>query len=252
MIPAPTPPDAGAGSLRVDLHAHTSYSPDARMSPAELLERAEEAGLSRVAITDHGEIEGAVLAHSMDPERVIIGEEIRCRCRTELLGLFLRERIPQGLPVEQVVEMIREQGGLICAPHPYAYVARPRWHARKALGVADLVETFNSRAFLTAWNRCARAAARVRGLPAVACSDAHFPHELGRAFTRLPGFVGAAGLLAAARYGRPVGCQVGSPLVHVASVAWKAVRSGAQVAAPRHVPGTRLGDLWRSPARPTR
>ena len=68
--------------LRVDLHSHTHHSLDAVPSPRELVERAGEAGLDRIAVTDHGEIDGALEARMLDPARVIIGEEIRCRCRT--------------------------------------------------------------------------------------------------------------------------------------------------------------------------
>ena len=103
------------GRLRIDLHSHTCYSPDARTTPAQLI----------------------------DPERIIVGEEIRCRCRTELIGLFLSDRIPEGLPIESVVERIRDQGGLVYAPHPWAYLVRPGRHARRAVRSADIVEVFN-------------------------------------------------------------------------------------------------------------
>src|SRR5690606_18231825 len=111
-------------SLRIDLHAHTRFSPDATMSPRELVDRALDAGLDRIAVTDHGEIEGALEARAYAPAHVIVGEEIRCEGRTELIGLFLTERIPQGLPIEETVERIRAQGGLVYAPHPYAYARR--------------------------------------------------------------------------------------------------------------------------------
>ena len=210
--------------LRVDLHAHTRHSPDATTSPAELVERAAETGLDRVAVTDHGVIEGALEARELDPARVIVGEEIRCRGRTEIIGLYLTERIPTGLPLEETVERIRDQGGLVYVPHPYAYAWKAGWHARRGLAVADLVEVFNARAFLPAWNRTARAAAGGRGLPNCAGSDAHFPAELGRAYTELPPFRGARELRAAAARARPVGRSVTNPFYHVASAGLKALR----------------------------
>src|SRR5690606_14345848 len=75
--------------LRVDLHAHTRFSPDAAMSPRELVDRALDAGVDRIAVTDHGEIEGALEARAYAPAHVIVGEEIRCEGKTELIGLFL-------------------------------------------------------------------------------------------------------------------------------------------------------------------
>jgi len=218
--------------LRIDLHAHTRFSPDAAMSPRELVERALEAGLDRIAVTDHGEIEGALEARAYASEHVIVGEEIRCEGKTELIGLFLTERIPQDLPLEETVERIRAQGGLVYAPHPYAYAWRSRWHAARAMAVADIVEVFNSRAFYPPWNRRALEAARARGVAAAASTDAHFAHEIGRAFTEVPAFDGPDGLLRALAQGTPVGLTTASPFIHVASIGLKAVR---RLAAPGRV-----------------
>jgi predicted metal-dependent phosphoesterase TrpH len=192
--------------------------------PAELVERAAEAGLDRIAVTDHGEIDGALEAQALDPGRVIVGEEIRCARGTELIGLFLHERIPYDLPIEEVAERIADQGGLVYAPHPFAYARRPRFHARRALDVADIVEVFNSRAFLPSWNRLARQAASARGLPIAASSDGHFPHEIGRAYTELPWFDDAASLLAALPHATPIGLRTASPFIHVASISLKLAR----------------------------
>jgi hypothetical protein len=202
----------------VDLHAHTCWSADASTTPAELVERAAEEGIERIAVTDHGEIEGALRARAIDPNRVIVGEEIRCAGRTELIGLFLHERIPNGLSVEETAERIRDQGGIVYAPHPWAYAYRPGWHAERSIAVADVVEIFNSRAFWGRWNRLAlQHAARERRVMA-ASSDAHFPQEIGRARTILPVFEGPNGLLEALSSGEPVAHAVGSPFLHVASV----------------------------------
>jgi predicted metal-dependent phosphoesterase TrpH len=202
----------------VDLHAHTCWSADARTTPSELVERAAEERIGRIAVTDHGEIEGALNAHAIDPDRVIVGEEIRCAGRTELIGLFLHQRIPDGLPLEETVARIRDQGGIVYAPHPWAYAYRPSRHAARSIAVADIVEVFNSRAFWERWNRLALQSATRHGRAMAASSDAHFPHEIGRARTVLPEFDGPSGLLDALRTGEPVAHAVGSPFLHVASV----------------------------------
>jgi hypothetical protein len=212
------------GLLRVDLHSHTNRSLDAFTAPEELVERARETGLDRIAVTDHGEIEGALRARELDPNRVIVGQEIRCDCGTELIGLYLRQRIPMYRPLVEVVARIRDQGGVVYAPHPYAYPWRPVWKARRAIGVADIVEAFNARAFVPAWNRAASRVARRRGLPAGAGSDAHFPAEIGRAYTEMPAFRDAAGFRRALSGARPVGLATTGPALHVASSAMKAAR----------------------------
>lgn len=188
------------------------------------MERARAAGLDRIAVTDHGTIEGALVARDADPELVIVGEEIRCRCRTELIGLFLRERVPQRLPLEETVERIRDQGGIVYAPHPYAYARQALWRARRALTVADVVEAVNARAFLPLWNRAAARAAARHGIPAGAGSDAHFPFEIGRAFARMPDFRTAEEFRAALPDARPVRRRGSSPFLHVASLGLKCGR----------------------------
>src|SRR5690606_32680281 len=171
------------------------------------------------------------------------------------IGLFLTERIPQGLPIEETVERIRAQGGLVYAPHPYAYARRPRWHAERSLAVADIVEVFNSRAFYPPWNRRALEAARARSLVAAASTDSHFGHELGRAYTEVPAFDGAAGLLRALARGTPVGIATASPFIHVASISLKAARllvAPGRYAPDRERPPTTIEPLGADSPRASR
>lgn len=203
--------------IRIDLHLHSKASHDGWAAPLDLVAQAVEAGLDKIAITDHGEVEGALEARSRFPERVIVGEEIHCTGNTHLIGLFLEARIPHGLTIEKTADMVRMQGGVVYAPHPFAYLTRATGRAERTLAVADVVEVFNSRAFVPRWNQRAARAAQRQGLPGAASSDAHFPHELGRAYTELANFSDSAGFLRAMGSARPVGVCTGSPWLHVAS-----------------------------------
>lgn len=232
--------------FRVDLHSHTGYSHDGQTPPGLLVERAREVGLDRIAVTDHGTIEGALDAQALDPELVIVGEEIRCRCHTELIGLFLTERIPQRLSIQETADRIRGQGGVVYAPHPYAYAREMLRRARRALSVADVVEGINARAFVSLWNHAAIASGRRRGLPIGAGSDAHFAFEIGRAYTRMPAFEGAGDFLDAAEFASPVQIRRSSPWLHVVGQAIRFGRSlpgvrGVEIEArtPRRVPSVR-------------
>ncbi|MFV1985848.1 MAG: PHP domain-containing protein [Gemmatimonadota bacterium] len=211
--------DATTAMLRVDLHSHTCYSHDGHTPPDVLVDRAREVGLDRIAVTDHGTIEGALLAKERAPMLVIVGEEIRCACRTELIGLFLSERIPQRLSIDETVARVRAQGGVVYAPHPYAYARQALRRARRALKRADVVEAVNARAFLPGWNRAATRAAAARGLPAAAGSDAHFAFEIGRAYAEMPAFDDAVGFREAVQRSIPVQVRLSHPVLHVVGFA---------------------------------
>lgn len=211
--------------MRADFHTHTSRSADALTSPRALVARAAAAGLDRIAVTDHGCIDGALAAAAIDPDRVIVGEEIHCREGVHLIGLYLSVHVPSGLSVADTAGRIRAQGGVVYAPHPFAYLRDAAGKADLALGAAELVEGFNARAFFPPWNRRATEAAAARGLPTAASSDAHFPWEIGRAWTELPSFGGAAELRAVLAQARPGRCALTTAAVHGLSVGLELLRT---------------------------
>jgi predicted metal-dependent phosphoesterase TrpH len=204
--------------IRADFHTHTCFSHDGHQTPRQLVERARVVGLDRVAITDHHTIDGAIEARELDPERVIVGEEITTRCHIDIIGLYLTRRVAPRLPLEQVVDEIRAQGGVVYLPHPFAYLRGARQRVDRALPLADIVEVWNSRAFYAPWNRRAMQEVRERGLPEAGGSDAHFSAELGRAATLMPGFSDAQTLKSAARYARAENDGRAYLLPHVGSV----------------------------------
>ena len=105
--------------VRVDCHLHTVASGDAVTTLDELAERAAQAGLDVVCVTDHNETAAAIAAAGRDlGVRIVVGEEIRTS-DGDVIGLFLTERIPYVLPLAEVVARIRAQGGLVYVPHPF-------------------------------------------------------------------------------------------------------------------------------------
>lgn len=187
------------GRIKADFHSHTCHSRDGYQTPHELVTRAREVELDKIAVTDHHTLDGAHRARDIDPERIIVGEEITSRCGIDIIGLYLTKRIAPRLPLEQVVDEIRAQGGVVYLPHPFAYIVSPRQRAERACPLADIVEVWNSRAFYRPWNRRAMELVRERALPEAAGSDGHFSFELGRAMTVLPNFNDAATLKLAAK-----------------------------------------------------
>ena len=212
-------PDDASPTIRADFHTHTSFSDDGYQTPRELVEAARARRIDRVAVTDHHTLDGALRAHDVDPERVIVGEEITTSGGTHIIGLYLTKRIAPRLPLERVVEEIRAQGGIVYLPHPFAYLRGGREHFERAVSLVDIVEIWNSRAFYGPWNREATQEVRTRGLPEAGGSDGHFSAELGRAVTVLPTFSDAKTLKCAIRYARAQNDGRTYMLPHAGSVA---------------------------------
>ena len=197
-----------AGWVRVDCHLHTVASGDSVLTVEELADRARQAGLDVVCVTDHNVTHAAVAAAERDVGvRVIVGEEVRTP-DGDLIGLFLTERIPYVLPVAEVVGLIRGQGGLVYAPHPFDLARSSLGRVLPGLcaaGSVDVIEVFNAKIADQGLNdEAARLAARF-GLPGGAGSDAHDAPGVGAAYLEMPDFDGPASFLAALASARVVG-----------------------------------------------
>jgi hypothetical protein len=133
--------------------------------------------------------------------RVIVGEEVSS-AEGHVLGLFLHERVPPGLSVEETAERIRSQGGLVLAPHPRALLCRDSLSEsalRRLMPWLDAVEVCNAQNPLWWEDAWARRFAQRYGLPAFVGADAHLRGYLAAAYQVLPAFDGPAGFLAALR-----------------------------------------------------
>jgi hypothetical protein len=188
---------AGRPLIDVDLHMHTDHSHDCATPVEVLLATARAQGLGAIAVTDHNEISGALEAHSQAPEagvKVIVGEEIKTADQGEVIGLFISEKVPRGLSLEETVAEIRRQGGLVYVPHPFDRMhAVPDYeHLLTILDDVDAIEVFNPRVAIGAFNEEAtRFAAKYRIL-AAAGSDSHVPQGLGSVRLRMRDFDDAA------------------------------------------------------------
>lgn len=175
------------GLLRVDMHLHTHASWDCLSDPEKVLEKALARGLDRIAITDHDRIWAALEMAGRYPDRVIPGEEVKTAEGIDVIGLYLKEEIPGGTPAREVCARIREQGGLVYLPHPYARgKGGSGRYAEELADHADIIEVFNARLHDPALNQAAADLAHRRRLPGGAGSDAHTLWEVGRARVELP------------------------------------------------------------------
>ena len=185
-----------------------------------IVSRCLKIGINCIAICDHGTAEGALKMRDIAPFPVIVAEEILTP-KGEIMGMFLEETIPSGLPVEQVISRIRAQGALVCIPHPFDTLRQSALGSDTVEEIAeqiDIIEVFNSRTILPQNSAKALAFASKHSIVKSAGSDALTLHEIGNAFVEMPEFNGKDNFLQALGKGKISGHRT-TPLIHFAS-AW--------------------------------
>jgi predicted metal-dependent phosphoesterase TrpH len=175
--------------LRLDLHNHTTFSPDGLMSPAALLKAAKARGIGCIAVTDHNTVQGALEAEALAEAdlslpRVIPGVELSTK-DGEIIGLYVSENIPCGLPLAEAAAHIRGRGGLIYLPHPFDFFRRgaiSRGERLHAAELSDIIEVVNGRSLSRRAGKKAAELALRMDRPGGAGSDAHREAEVGLAY----------------------------------------------------------------------
>lgn len=158
---------------RLDLHTHSQASPDGSLRAQDYRKLLESGRLDCIAVTDHDRIDFAQALQTELGERIIVGEEITT-LEGEIIGLYLTEVVPAGLPAKEAAMRIHAQGGLVYIPHPFETV-------RQGINIADLdliakqvdiMETRNGRTLQDRGNQAAEWAT-AHSVPGAASSDAH-------------------------------------------------------------------------------
>ena len=170
--------------MRMDLHNHTSHSPDSRVRPADLVAAAMRAGIDGLAITDHNAVSGVKEAEEAAGAGFLVVPGIEISTASgHVLAYGVREVVPRDLSVAETVERVAALGGVAVAAHPYRF-----W---SGIGEAALrearfpaYETANART-LRRGNARARERAREAKVGETGGSDSHFLDEVARASTEL-------------------------------------------------------------------
>ena len=117
--------------MEFDLHIHTSrYSGCSTIEPVSLIAKARETGLHGIALTEHGirwrddDIRELVEKSGYGDLLVIPGQEAACYSRRGLFqGEFLvfgfHRSLGSNKPVEQLIELVHGEGGVVIAAHPF-------------------------------------------------------------------------------------------------------------------------------------
>ena len=170
--------------LKIDLHVHTSYSPDAFSSISTIVKKIKEKGLNGYAIADHDTIAGIPQALKQKNDLTVIPALEISAIGAHILALEPNELIPPNLSIFETVERIHEQGAIAVLAHPYGL---PRsWININTISDAhfDAIEVANS-AQIPYNYICERNKdlAIKLGLPMTGGSDSHIPETIGKAYT---------------------------------------------------------------------
>jgi dephospho-CoA kinase len=212
------------GRLRIDMHMHTRASFDCLSDPRRVIAAAAARGVQRIAITDHNRVATALEMADAFPDSVIPGEEVRTKEGIDVIGLYLEEEIPKGTPAREVCRRVKDQGGLVYLPHPYARgKGGGGRYAEELAPLVDIIEVFNARLHPGHLNEPGEELAARWSKPRGAGSDAHMVGEVAGAWVELDYHPNEpAALLAALEHAQVRG--VTTPrVVHLAST-WAKVR----------------------------
>src|SRR3989338_941150 len=171
-------------NMKVELHSHTHYSRGTKVlydgveSPEAMIKRAKELGLGALAITDHNTVLGhreATAAGKKHGVLIIPGEEVSSK-DGHTLAVGVQEAIRPGLSVFETVDLIRAQGAVAIAVHPFDIKHDGLHEKAKA---CDAIEIFNGNNVDRISNIRARNFASRNKMTMVAGSDAHTTAMLG-------------------------------------------------------------------------
>jgi len=173
--------------IRIDLHVHSSYSPDSRMRLEQIVDRLGIAGLHGFALTDHNTVAGhpalAELARRSPRMRIVPGVEVST-LDGHLLVYGVSELPPIRRPLVETLDWVHAHGAVAVLPHPFRWahgVGRRLCEQARVHGV----EALNGHNGMVPNAKAELVGAR-RGLALTGGSDAHELRGLGRTYTTVP------------------------------------------------------------------
>lgn len=211
--------------MKIDLHVHTHYSEDAKPTLKEVIHYARRRGLDGVAVTDHDTILGALRLVKQKQKNLIVipGIEVDS-LQGHVLALNVTKPITPKLDLSETVERIRQLGGIAVIAHPATVLKTGLGHRISSASNIDAVEVINASAFpfFLSTYLSRRLALRL-GLPQTSGSDAHYPHEIGSAYTIVNAGSNRDDIMEAVRKGKTV--PFGKPISWV----WRLRRGASNV-----------------------
>lgn len=179
--------------LKIELHCHNEFSNfqlgpketpyDCGVTIQEQLDQACNTGLDAFFITNHNTLNGyrSLLEYRENHTKyknihVYPGEEVTTNAGIHVLAFGLHTTIKPGQELEAILDEIKSQDAISCAPHPFGLSNGLR---EKAI-LCDLIEVFNSNNVDRYSNIRAYNFAKANNLIEVSGSDSHVVSTLGR------------------------------------------------------------------------
>lgn len=180
-------------SYRILTHIHTKFSNDSILPFFLLYKKCLKCGIQYIAITEHNNIRGAKEFQKYckkrgDKLKVIIGEEVMT-AGGEIIGLYIHDNIPAGLPPDETIKIIKAQGGIVYIPHPYdekryRTVLKEKYICELRDQI-DCIECHNGRNISESYDMRQCQIADKYNIPKVIGADAHTYFELGRNYMEM-------------------------------------------------------------------
>ncbi|HSA98634.1 MAG TPA: PHP domain-containing protein [Candidatus Nitrosotenuis sp.] len=179
--------------LRAELHCHNSFSNfhvgkdeapyDCDITIPEQLQRSHALGLDVLFVTNHNTLNGygQILEYKNDHAKykaiqILPAEEITTDTGAHVIAYGISKEIKAGLTLEEIIDEIKKQDAVSCAPHPFSLLDALR---EKAM-TCDLVEIFNSNNVDVISNARATQFSFENNKVGIAGSDSHVLSTLGR------------------------------------------------------------------------
>lgn len=201
--------------IKTELHCHNSFSNfhvgsdeppyDCDISIPEQLERAMALGLQAMYVTNHNTLNGyeQMLQYKNDHAKykqiqIFPAEEITTSTGAHVIAYGLSKEIPAGLDLEVVLDEIRQQDAISCAPHPFSLLDALRERSE----LCDLIEVFNSNNVDMVSNARAAQFSLEHKKVGVAGSDSHVLSTLGRCVNVIESENSLDDVISAMKHGR--------------------------------------------------
>lgn len=171
---------------KVDLHTHSSQSPDGGITSEQYSEILQKKVLDYIAVTDHDDIEMALSLHATLGDRIIVGQEVSTT-EGEIIGLFLKKIVKPNMSIYEAIHEIKSQKGLVYIPHPFETIRKGITEETldNVKNEVDIVEVHNGRALLQNRGPKSLTWTRMNNKAGASSSDAHGIKGLGGSFSLL-------------------------------------------------------------------